>query len=139
MGYEMHGTIILIGDTQQVSERFSKRAFVVETFDNPKYPQTIEFQATGDRCALLDEFSVGDKVYVEFSIRGREWRSPKGETRYFNSLDAWKIEATEKARKAGGSSTDRTSAPPASGDVDDIPFATCDISHEPSPIARVLR
>ena len=50
------------------------------------------FQLTGDRCENLDGFSVGDEVRVEFQLRGREWQSPQGETKYFNSLDTWKID-----------------------------------------------
>ena len=38
------------------------------------------------------EFSAGEEVKITFNLRGREWTSPKGEVRYFNSLDIWKIE-----------------------------------------------
>ena len=29
---------------------------------------------------------------VQFNLRGREWSNPQGEVKYFNTLDAWKIE-----------------------------------------------
>ncbi len=92
MGIEATGKLHTIFDTKQVSERFSKREFVVEMSDNPKYPQMVLFQLTGDRCAQLDQFAVGDDVRVDFSLRGREWKSPAGELKYFNSLDVWKVE-----------------------------------------------
>jgi hypothetical protein len=128
MGIEAIGKLHSIFDTKQVSERFSKREFVLEMTDNPKYPQTVLFQLTGDRCAQLDQFSVGDTVRIDFSLRGREWRSPQGETKYFNSLDVWKVEpARGEARRPR-----REDAPmprhdePRPGDlgdaVDDIPF-----------------
>ena len=91
MGIEAIGKLHTIYETKQVSERFSKREFVVEIADNPKYPQTVLFQLTGDRCSQLDGLNVGDQVAIEFSLRGREWRSPSGEVKYFNSLDVWKI------------------------------------------------
>ena len=91
MGIETTGKLHTIFETKQVSERFSKREFVVEITDNPKYPQTVLFQLTGDRCAQLDGMNVGDQITVEFSLRGREWRSPQGEIKYFNSLDVWKV------------------------------------------------
>jgi len=75
MGIEITGKLHTINDTKQVSERFSKREFVVELADNPKYPQLVLFQLTGDRCAQLDDHKVGDEVRIEFSLRGREWRS----------------------------------------------------------------
>ncbi len=92
MAMEATGKLHTIFDTKQVSERFSKREFVVEMSDNPKYPQTVLFQLTGDRCAMLDGMNVGDQVSIEFSLRGREWRSPSGDVKYFNSLDVWRVE-----------------------------------------------
>ena len=38
-------------------------------------------------------------VNVEFSVRGREWKSPSGEIKYFNSLDAWTIESDEQNQR----------------------------------------
>jgi hypothetical protein len=132
MGIEATGKLHTIFETKQVSERFSKREFVVELADNPKYPQTVLFQLTGDRCTQLDGMNVGDSVRIEFSLRGREWRSPSGEVKYFNSLDVWKIEPARAGRgsrrDAGGDPRD-VDMPPridesqfGRGDTDDIPF-----------------
>ena len=49
MGIEVSGKLHTIYETKQVSERFSKREFVLEMADNPKYPQLVLFQLTGDR------------------------------------------------------------------------------------------
>ena len=98
MGMETVGKLHTIFETKQVSERFTKREFVVEIADNPKYPQTVLFQLTGDRCAMLDGMNVGDQVVIEFSLRGREWRSPSGDVKYFNSLDVWKVQPANAAR-----------------------------------------
>jgi hypothetical protein len=132
MGIEATGKLHTIYETKQVSERFSKREFVVELADNPKYPQTVLFQLTGDRCSQLDGMNVGDQVRIEFSLRGREWRSPSGEVKYFNSLDVWKIEparAGRGRRDSGGDPRDLDVPPPridesqfGRGDSDDIPF-----------------
>ena len=149
MGIETSGKLHTIFETKQVSERFTKREFVVELQDNPKYPQAVLFQLTGDRCAQLDDFKVGDSVRVEFSLRGREWRSPSGEVKYFNSLDVWKLEPLRAGasdprgyRDSGDGRGDgrgygRDAGPPRSSDappreydprpsddrsVDDIPF-----------------
>ena len=139
MGIEAIGKLHTIYETKQVSERFSKREFVVELADNPKYPQTVLFQLTGDRCSQLDGMNVGDQVRIEFSLRGREWRSPSGEVKYFNSLDVWKLEAARANESrsngngnAGGrrnSNDDFGYAEPRPGDLagaagrdDDLPF-----------------
>lgn len=99
MAIEVTGKLHTIFETKQITERFQKREFVVEMDDNPKYPQLVLFQMTGDRCASLDDFKVGDAVRIDFSLRGREWKSPKGEIKYFNSLDVWTIEAASGAAR----------------------------------------
>jgi len=92
MGYHVVGRIHLIGETEQKTQRFRKRDFVLELAENPRFPQLVQFQLTGDRCEAIDAYQKGDEIRVEFSLRGREWTSPRGETRYFNSLDVWTIE-----------------------------------------------
>jgi len=118
MGYQATGRLHAIMDTEQKTERFRKRDFVVELADNPRYPQYVLFQLTGDRCEAIDGFSVGDEVGVEFSLRGREWTSPSGEVRYFTSLDVWGVE-----RSAGGPRGDEPPPPEDQGPpFDEPPF-----------------
>lgn len=133
MGMTIKGTVHAVFETKQVSEKFRKREFVVLTEDNPKYPQKLLLEATGDKCEMLDPVGVGDQLNVEVDLRGREWRSPSGETKYFNTIQAWKIEVLQKAAPrpdpivAGGGGTQ-----------DDIPFISCSFSDETMPIARCL-
>ncbi len=136
MGMEATGRLHAIYETKQVSERFTKREFVIELVDNPKYPQTVLFQLTGDRVSQLDGMNVGDQVRIEFNLRGREWKSPQGEIKYFNSLEVWKLEparanagnSRQPSRQATANDPrDRFTMPPRDdeprpGDVDDIPF-----------------
>lgn len=131
MGIEATGTIHHIGETVNVSDKFTKREIVLVLADNPKYPQHVSFEVTKDKCGQLDDYQVGETVKVEFDLRGREWRSPKGETKYFNTLSIWKIARVGErvAKPAGGGSTDEG----------EIPFGSADMNHEPSPIAKVLR
>lgn len=86
------GKIKLIKETQKISDKFQKREFVVLD-ESGQYAQTILLEATQDRTEILDNFKVHQEVEVTFFIRGREWTNPKdGSVRYFNTLDAWKIE-----------------------------------------------
>ena len=77
----------------KVSEKFRKREFVL-TDNAQAYPQTILFQLTQDRCSLIENANVGDEIIVHFYLRGREWKNPQGEIKFFNSLDVFKIEKT---------------------------------------------
>ena len=122
MGFEINGKLHAIFEVKQVTERFRKREFVIELADNPRYPQYVQFQLTGDRAESLEGYSVGDDVKVEFSLRGREWNSPQGDTKYFNSLDVWTIERAG-APASQDPFTDEPPTPegPPPG-MDDIPF-----------------
>jgi hypothetical protein len=116
MGLTARGRIYKKFDAQQISDRFRKREFVVELADNPRYPQLVMFQLTGDRCEKLDDFEVDDDVEIEFSLRGREWTSPKGDVKYFNSLDVWELANVGKKQHASGGGDD--DPPP---NVDEMP------------------
>lgn len=139
MGMEIKGRVHAVFETKQVSERFTKREFVVGLADNPKYPQVVLFQLTGDRVSQLDGLEVGDDVRVEFNLRGREWCSPQGETKYFNSLEAWKVERVGDSSQQRSRSASREATSGGGGADDDIPFASCELGREPSSIAKVLR
>jgi uncharacterized protein DUF3127 len=98
MALEITGRLHKLYEAQPVTDRFTKREFVVELIG--RYPQFVLFQLTGKHCADLDGFAVGDSVRVEFSLRGREWTSRQGEVKYFNSLDVSKLERVD-APKGG--------------------------------------
>jgi single-stranded DNA-binding protein len=85
------GKLHAVMETQQVTATFRKREFVVEFSENPMYPQFILFQLVQDRVELISGYNMGDMIDVSFNLRGRQWNSPSGETRFFNSLEAWRI------------------------------------------------
>lgn len=87
---EILGKIRVINAEQQVSASFKKREVVVTT--DEQYPQHILVEFTQDKCDLLNNYTVGEPVKISINIRGREWVNPQGETRYFNSIQGWRIE-----------------------------------------------
>ncbi|WP_430611550.1 DUF3127 domain-containing protein [Flavobacterium sp. JP2137] len=89
------GRIKAIHQPQQVSQSFKKRELIVTT--DEQYPQHIMIEFTQDRCDLLDSFQIGQPVKVSINLKGREWVNPQGETKYFNSIQGWKIDAENMA------------------------------------------
>jgi single-strand DNA-binding protein len=73
------------------SNGFQKRKVWVEIDLDSKYPQTIEIEFQGEKCSLADSFKSGDTVDFSLNLRGREWSSPAGETKVFNTITAWKV------------------------------------------------
>ena len=125
--FKLTGVVKVVNDTVQVTEKFKKREFVI-TDENDMYPQDISFQAAQDKCDMLDGIIEGQSVEVSFNLRGREWTSPQGEVKYFNTLDAWRIESvSENAQKPSPSvqksESEKVSAPvDGAGGDDDLPF-----------------
>ena len=105
------GKLISISETNQISDKFSKREFVVEFAENPQYPEYIQLEFVQDKCDILNEYSIGQDVDVAFNLKGRKWTNPQGVDKYFNTLQAWKID------KAGD-----VPSPSQEDDTDDLPF-----------------
>lgn len=125
--FEVNGTLKVKKDTQVVSDKFSKREFVITTDLATQYPQYISLQLTQDKCVLLDAYQVGDEIKVSFNLRGREWSGPEG-IRYFNSLEAWRIEKVGATQQSAPQATAPSFANEASvmqndnAANDDLPF-----------------
>jgi hypothetical protein len=129
---EVIGTLKAKFDTQKVSDRFQKREFVLTTEGNTPYPQHVSFQVTQDKCSLLDQFSEGEELKIQFNLRGREWNGPQG-IKYFNTLEAWRIERVQGGNTSSASqgstqasnTINNASAPVFTSnpnDNDDLPF-----------------
>ena len=92
---EVQGKIKLIGETQTVgSNGFRKRELVVTTEE--QYPQHLSIDFVQDKTDLLNTFEVGQQVKVGINLRGREWISPQGETKHFNSIQGWRIDSLQQ-------------------------------------------
>ena len=86
---EIIGTVKTFTDVEEYNN-FKKAGVVIET--DEKYPQILHVEFYNDSISkLMDKFAVGDVVSVKINIKGREWTSPSGETRYFTSLNGWEI------------------------------------------------
>ena len=117
------GTLVVKYDVRQVSDAFKSREFVVEYIDNPLYPQYIKFESTQDRCSLIEKFEPGEQVEVSFNIRGRKWVSPQGEEKYFNSLEAWRIQVpTPSENEPEPAHAGAGGEPLTTPESDDLPF-----------------
>ena len=123
---EVSGRIKLINPEQQVSATFRKRELVVST--DEQYPQHILVNFVQDKCDILSAYKVGEQIKVGINIRGREWVSPQGETKYFNDIQGWKID--RMAAEAGAAPQPPIPAAPTFAPApdfkeeehDDLPF-----------------
>lgn len=104
MAFELQGTLHKVMDTQSFgASGFTKREFVVMIDEDSKYPQPIRLQLVKDKCDAISGFSEGDKVRVQFDLRGNEHNG-----RFYTDLQAWRI---EKSTGGGGGSGNGHGAP----------------------------
>lgn len=88
---EITGKLKVLNETQSIGDNgFRKREVVITTEE--QYPQHILVEFIQDKCDLLDSFDVGQEVKIALNLRGREWVSPEGVTKYFNAIQGWRIE-----------------------------------------------
>jgi hypothetical protein len=140
MSLEVTGKLLVKYDTQQVSERFKKREFVMELAEEINgnvYTNYAKMQLVQNKCEILDRFNEGDSIKVSFNIKGNKWERD-GKVNYITNLDAWRVEAA-----AAGMPSQQQSAPaynnaapntggtagtnpnfynPSPESVDDLPF-----------------
>lgn len=107
------GTVVNVTPLQIISDKFRKQDFTIKTFDE-KYPQFVTFQVVNDKCELVANLKNGDVVEVSYNLRGREWNSPEGVTKYFNTVEAWSINLSSEPVQ--------TTPEPTNEDDDDLPF-----------------
>ncbi len=102
------GQIIQINPTETISDKFKKRTFTLAL--DAKYPQTIQFTLTQNRCDFGNQVRPGDGVEVYFNLEGREYNG-----KCYNTLNVWKLE------KMGAVNTAPVEKPMVNDD-DDLPF-----------------
>ena len=90
----LKGKVKVIGQVETFANDFTKRNLVVTT--DEQYPQDISIEFIKDKTSLLDNLSVGQEVSVSINIRGREWVSPQGEVKYFNTIQGWRLETSNE-------------------------------------------
>ena len=112
------GTVHEVKETQQISDTFCKREFIL-TDNDENYPKFIIFELVKDNVDLINGIKAGQEITVSFNLEGRLWMNPKtNEERCFNSLKAWKIEPVGNA--PAPKKAPKPKAP--QGSADDLPF-----------------
>lgn len=122
------GRVVTVQKTEKLGKDpehpFLKRVIVLDDSEaGAKRPNTVPFEAIGDKCEYLDGYKVGDVVTVDYWPNGNAWNNPKkGCTQYFGSFRIAYIQkgAVEGEAAQEAEVTDETAV--ESDGVDDMPF-----------------
>ena len=109
MNLEVTGKLLVKYETQQVSEKFRKREFVIELAEEINgniYTNFAKMQLVQTKCDIIDRFKEGDLVKVSFNIKGNKWERD-GKVNYITNLDAWRVESAT-GTPAGGNNNQQS-------------------------------
>lgn len=109
---EVVGKLLAIGEIETLSEKFKKRAVVVET--DEKFPQKLSIEFINDKTVIFGGFKAGDNVKIGINLRGREWTNKEGVVKYFNSISGWRIDKADTPYATDADASDSAE--------DDTPF-----------------
>ena len=85
------GKITFVDEVREFgSNGFRKHQVVVETGDG-RWDNPIPVEFTKDSIELSKELKVGDQVQIQTRINGREWKGKDGVTKWFTSINGYKI------------------------------------------------
>ena len=105
MPNQVTGRMLAIGQTVQIPSKtggdpFLKREFLLDattydpyTGERSQYENVLPLEVSGDKCAELDQFRIGDVITVSFTLQGREWKNQDGQVKRMVSIRCYKLEA----------------------------------------------
>ena len=96
MNIELKGIVKAV-NLNTGNEKFQKSELVLTTDLETQYPQAILIEFGGNKSNLIDTIGIGQDVTVKANLNGREWTNPEGVTKYFNSVQGWKIDVNSGA------------------------------------------
>ena len=86
---QVEGVLTMVGDVQQVTDKFKKREVWIQTKE--QYPQDLSIQLSQDKADLFNQ-KVGDLVRLDINLKGRKWTNNEGKEMVFNTIECWKWE-----------------------------------------------
>lgn len=104
MANQITGRLVYIGQPQEIPSKsggnpFMKREFLLDatthdpyTGERSQYENILPLEVSGDKCAELDQFGIGDVITVSFALQGRSWTNQDGELKRMVSIRCYKLE-----------------------------------------------
>lgn len=85
-------TIERIGETETFGANGFRKRELVGMTDEGEYSQPLLFEFVQDKTDVLDGFSEGETVIIDFNLRGKRWQPEGKPEKIFLTLQGWKIE-----------------------------------------------
>jgi len=96
MKFDLNGILHKVSPTQIISDKFSKREFVLEC-ENGKYNEYVKCEVINDNIKFLEDAKIGCHINAKCYIKGRYFQKKDGSEGLINSIQAYEI----KTRASG--------------------------------------
>lgn len=125
MPNQITGRLVYIGQPQEIPSKnggnpFVKREFILDatthdpyTGGRSQYENILPLEVSGDKCAELDNYRVGDVITVSFALQGREWTNQDGQVKRMVSIRCYKLESRRPAYQPVQATVQQPSYQPA--------------------------
>lgn len=94
MKFELNGTLHDVTPTQQITDKFKKRDFILE-IPNGNYTDHIKCELTQDSCSKLDNARIGNQIYAKCAVKGRLYKRKDGTQGQMNSIVAYDVQIVQ--------------------------------------------
>lgn len=81
------------GVSQKTGNQWQRASYIIE-HEHGQYPRRMVFDVSNGRIQEL-ALQLGEAVTLHLNVDCREY--PQGSGRYFNSIEAWKVERVQQA------------------------------------------
>lgn len=116
MAFQITGKIEVIGATTPITTKngtmIYRRELVLDatrfnSFTGEPWENHPKFDLTGQNVNILDQFQAGQRVTVDFSLRGAKYQDKNtGEIKYFTSISAFRVALAENNYQSETKPTD---------------------------------
>jgi hypothetical protein len=98
---ELTGVIYNIGEINNISATFVKRAFIlyVENEKNKDWSDYVTLELQQSNVDEMEKYKKYDKIKCHINLRGRKWTNNEGIEVYFNTIVVWKIELITASKR----------------------------------------
>jgi hypothetical protein len=118
------GKLVKVSEPQVKSDKFTLVEIVVNVqheYEGKVYDNFISFQVAKKQLQYMANWKVGADCEIKANVNGRKWTSPKGEDKYFNTLEAYFIKC-EGGSTTGNAMQPNTGFEKPIGEVDESPL-----------------
>ena len=140
MAFQITGKLEIVGETiartpKNGGQPFYRREFVLDcTRYNPDTGEPWEnhpkFELSGNNCTIIDQFQVGQRVTVDFSLKGMKYPDEAtGEVKFFTIINAFKIAPAQQP----GQQPQQNAYQPATAPTNQQPAQQLQAAQQPFP------